>query len=443
MPAATPTMESQVADLIKQGASQQEAIETVVKSVTDLKKHLDEPQYPDANPAGPQRPHVSKGAMGYWDADAPQVIKTRVRRDGKYQPLPLSMPKAYKPREVFKSPGEFYRDLVRNPEEFKVKHAKTLESVHKAIQGMNTQTAADGGAWIVPEFSNEIIDIAYANTLWAATDGYTVAGNNLTFKANAETSRANGSRHGGLRGYWIPEGGTITKSHPRTRNVALRLNKAAVLVYITQEQLDDAGPAFEQYVVRKAGDEFNFLLGDAVINGTGVGMPLGITNSPAFLSITKETGQEAATILSENIDKVWARRQASGDYQWYNNQDIHTQLAGLSRGVGAAGDLVYNPPGGISAAPYGTLKGRPLNDIEFAATLGTVGDLLLADLGQYITISKGGIVQAASMHVEFLTDQMALRFTLRVDGRPAHVSPITPYKGSNTQSFFVGIATRS
>lgn len=433
---AATAIDTQVAELVKQGASQQEAIETVAKTVNSLKEKLDQPVFP-------VRAHAGDGSLGYWDMEGkPEVIKTRVRTDGKHRPLPKSMPKTYKPREHFKSAGEFYHDLIRNPEQFRAKHAKSLESIQKAIQGLNTQTGADGGHWILPEFSNDIIDIAYSNDLWARTDGYTVAGNNLTFKANAETSRANGSRHGGLRGYWVGEGATLTKSKPQTRPVSLKLNKCAVLVYITDEQIEDGGPAFEQYVNQKAADEFNFLLGDAVFNGSGVGMPLGILNSPAFLAIAAEGGQTGAQIWAENIDKMWARRQVSGDYQWYNNQDIHPQLASLMRGVGVAGDLVYNPPGGISAAPYGTLKGRPLNDTEFNATLGTVGDLVLADLGQYITISKGGVTQAASMHIEFLTDQMALRFTLRVDGRPAHVSPITPYKGTNTQSFFLGIATR-
>jgi len=36
---------------------------------------------------------------------------------------------------------------------------------------------------------------------------------------------------------------------------------------------------------------------------------------------------------------------------------------------------------------------------------------------------------------------MAFRVTWRVDGKPAWVSALTPFKGSNTQSPFVAIAT--
>lgn len=423
--ATAPTLEDQVAALKKEGASIAEALEAVVKK-------LDEPVY--------GRPHAGDGVMGYWEpAPANKIIKTRIRTDGKYQALPKSMPKNYRPFEVFKSGSEFYHDLIRQPGDF----AKKYEAVTKAIQGMSTQVGAEGGNWIMPEFSDAIIDTVYSNDLWSRTDGYTVGGNNLTFRANAETSRANGSRHGGLRGYWTNQGAPMTSSLPRTRKVSLELNTVCVLVYLTDQVIDDAGPALEQYVGRKASEEFQFLLGDAMINGTGVNMPLGIANSPAFLAIAKEAGQLANTILAENIDKMWARRIVSGDYIWLNNQDVHPQLAGMSRGVGVAGDLVYNPPGGIADAPYATLKGRSMLDTEFNATVGTLGDLMLVDPGKYITISKGGVTQAVSVHVEFLTNQTALRFTMRVDGRPADISPITPYKGSNTQSHFLGIATRS
>lgn len=431
------TLEKQIAELKKQGASDKEAIAELTKTVDRLEKT---PDYSHL------RPHAGDGTVGYWGTEK-DVIKTHVRPDGGHRELPRKLPKNYRPHDAFETGGEFYKQLIKawkgEDGDFQQKYAKTVEPLQKAIQGMSTQVGSEGGVWILPEFAQGIIDHVYANDIWQRTDGYTVSGNNLTFKANAETSRVNGSRHGGLRGYWTSEGGTITSSLPRTRDVACRLNKLAVLVYLTDELMEDGGPAIEQYVTQKAADEFSFMLGDAVFNGSGAGQPLGLLNAPAMLSIAKEDGQAAATIVTENIDKMWARKINGGNYVWYTNQDTDTQLASLTQDVGTGGVVLNRPNGGISAAPTQGLKGAPRVDTEFNATLGTVGDIVLADLGQYITISKGGIVQAASIHVQFLTDQMALRFTMRVDGRPAWVSPITPYKGSNTQSFFLDLATRS
>lgn len=315
----------------------------------------------------------------------------------------------------------------------------------KAIQGMSESVGSDGGFTVMPEFNNKIFEHVYSNNLFGRTDNYTVAGNNMTFLANAETSRANGSRHGGLRGYWTNEGGTITSSKPTVREIQMKLQKLAIVVYLTDELIADSAQALEQYVVRKAAAEFEFMIGDALFNGTGVGMPLGIINAPSTLSVTKETNQTAATIVTENIVKASARFFApyKQNAKWYINQNTLPQLRTMTLGIGAAGIAMFTPPGGLSQAAYGSLDGSDLEPIEFAQSLGTAGDITLADLGQILSISKGGIAQATSMHVEFLTDQLALRFTMRMNATPWENSPITPFKGSETQSSFVNIATRS
>jgi HK97 family phage major capsid protein len=81
--------------------------------------------------------------------------------------------------------------------------------------------------------------------------------------------------------------------------------------------------------------------------------------------------------------------------------------------------------------------------VEHASTLGTVGDIALVDLSQYLLIDKGGMNSASSIHVRFLNDEMTFKFTLRIDGQPIWNSALTPAKGSNTQSPFVVLATRA
>ena len=101
------------------------------------------------------------------------------------------------------------------------------------------------------------------------------------------------------------------------------------------------------------------------------------------------------------------------------------------------------PPGGLSGAPYGTLYGRPVIETEFNETLGTVGDIVLADWSQYKLADKGAVQTASSMHVQFVTDQMAFRFIARYDGQSTWQAALTPYKGTNTVSPFIALATRS
>jgi HK97 family phage major capsid protein len=349
----------------------------------------------------------------------------------------------YKPWGEFKSLSDFVRSGL-DGHQGSAFHDR-CRTHYKAIQGMSEAIGSDGGFTVMPEFNQSIFEHVYANDLVASTDNYIVGGNSMTFLANAETSRANGSRHGGLRGYWTGEGATIPTSKPTVREVQMKLQKLAVVVYLTDELISDSAQALEQFVTRKAADEFNFMIGDALFNGDGVGKPLGILNAPSLLAIAAEGGQAATTIVAANIIKAQNRFFAPyfGNASWYLNQDCMQQLMQLTLATGTySGQLVYMPPAGLSASPYGTLGGRPVKPIEFAGTLGSQGDITLADLSQVLSISKGGIAQAVSMHVEFLTDQLALRFTMRMNATPWENSPITPFKGSNTQSSFVCLAPR-
>ena len=444
-------MEAAVQKLVEQGASLATAMETVQKTLqqpdlSGLKRYDNDGRMVASWEETDESMELAIGSGDRFRNATRQKSFRSQKKDNRR----LLKSLGYQPWGEFKTLG----DVVRTGFEkgggpaFESRLTKHLDKVlghYKTIQGMGTSVGADGGFTVLPEFAPGIIDRVYDNPLWGMTDNYTVNGNNMTFLANAETNRANGSRHGGLRGYWVGEGGTITSSKPTFREVTLKLHKLAAVVYLTQELIDDGGFALEQYITRKAAEEFNFMIGDALINGSGVGQPLGIMNSPSLVSVSKESGQGAATILPENVEKMYSRFYAPnlGNMRWLHNQDIGSALNLMTLGIGAGGVSLFMPPGGMSEAPYGTLKGRPLQPTEFNATLGTTGDLLAADLGQILSISKSGIAQAVSMHLEFLTDQLALRFTMRLNAQSWENAPITPYKGtSNTQSNFVSLATR-
>jgi len=191
--------------------------------------------------------------------------------------------------------------------------------------------------------------------------------------------------------------------------------------------------------------EFGFKLDDAIINGTGAGQPLGVMNSPCLISVAKEAGQAAATIVAENVIKMHARLWGGSrnNAVWLINQDIEPQLHTMSLAVGTGGIPVYMPAGGLSQSPYGTLYGKPVIPVWQCQTLGTKGDIIFADLSQYLLAEKGGIDAASSIHVRFVYDETAFRFVMRVDGQPWWNSALTPYKGTQTQSPFVVLDTRA
>ncbi len=316
----------------------------------------------------------------------------------------------------------------------------------KAISGMGEFQSSDGGFLIPPEFTEKIFERVYAtDTILGMTDSYTVSSSGIAFPRNAESSRADGSRKGGIRGYWLDEAAQITSSKPTFARLQLTLHKIAVLCYVTDELLSDSAIALDQYLTNAAVEEINFLIGDAIVNGTGAGKPLGIMSAPALVTVSKEAAQAAATVKTENVVKMWARLFAPcrKNAVWLINQDIEAQLYTMTLAVGSGGVVTYMPPGGLSGKPFATLLGRPVLPVEWCATLGTTGDIILADLSQYVTISKGAIDSAQSMHLRFDYDEMAFRFLFRIDGAPWWATALTPFKGSNTQSCFVALETRS
>lgn len=349
----------------------------------------------------------------------------------------------------FKSYSHFLQEVragtPQNPSEF-IRKAYSSETVKKAATGMGELVGSDGGFLVPPTFSTKIFERVYnENNLIAKTDQYTAAGNTMVFPRNNESSRATGSRWGGVRAYWVQEGSTVTASAPTFGQLRLQLNKLACLARVTQELIQDASTPLESYLTRVFALEIGFAANNAIFRGTGAGQPLGIINAPCAVRVAKETGQAAATIVSANIAKMWARRFAlgpTGSYVWLVNQDVLPQLYLLTLGIGTAGVTTFMPPGGLSGAPYSTLMGAPVMEVEFASTLGTVGDIVLCDLSQVVSITQG-MQSMSSLHLYFATDEQAFKTTFRMDAAPWQSSALTPFQGTNTQSPIVTLATRS
>lgn len=343
----------------------------------------------------------------------------------------------------FKSLGHFAQ-VVKNCGN-KWEQSKELSAYVKALpSGMNESVGADGGYLIPPQFVNELLMRTYSNDLLSRVSMIPMTSNKLSIPAINETSRANGSRFGGVQAYWDGEADTLTASKPGFHTVDLMPSALTAMVRVTGELLRDA-PALESYITAIVQMELQFKIGDAIVNGDGVKKPLGLLNAPCKVAQAKETNQTAATITAENVLSMWSRLHAScrSNAVWLINQLAEPQLSLMTIGTAGANLASYLPPGGLSATPYGTLMGRPVIPTEFNAALGTEGDLILFDPTQYLAGMIGGLESAVSIHLYFDTRESAFRFVMRLDGKPWWLSALTPYKGGSTLSSIVTLATRS
>lgn len=353
-------------------------------------------------------------------------------------------------RDRFKSGGEFLQAVMN----------AGLPGVRRFDPRLSTR-AATGLGESIPSDGGFLVDQTLAATVMKETwesgmilpriNKMTLSGSVNGIKINGfdETSRADGSRAGGIRAYWKAEAAEKTASSPKFRQISLELNKLVGLCYATDELLQDAN-ALEQAIVRGFTEEFNFKLQDAIINGTGAGQPLGILNAGCIVSVGKESGQAADTIVYQNILKMWSRLKADSrtNAVWLINQNCEPQLHQMSLAVGTGGAPVYLPPGGASASPYAILMGRPVVPVEQCPVLGDTGDIVLADFSKYVAADKGGVQQDVSMHVRFIYDESVFRFVYRFDGQPMLAAPITPYTAgattaTDTLSHFVKLDART
>lgn len=259
-----------------------------------------------------------------------------------------------------------------------------------------------------------------------------------------ETSRATGSRWGGVQVYRGAEASAMTASQPKLGKFELRLEDLFGLFYATDRVLRDA-TLLESLATKAFASEFAFKLDDEIVRGTGAGQCLGIVGNAPTVSVAKESGQSAGTVVYENVIKMYARLLARcmPGAKWYINQAVWPQLFRMSLSVGTGGVPAFMPPGGLSASPYGTLMGLPVEVIEQASAPGTVGDIILANLSNdYALISKP-MASASSIHVLFTTNQTTFRWVWPIIGKPVMASAITPYKGADTLGPFVTLATRA
>jgi HK97 family phage major capsid protein len=346
--------------------------------------------------------------------------KTEVTTDEADQPFPTG--------------GEFFQ-AVKNAAlhpAYEDVRLKSL-SLNKAI-GLSEGIPADGGYLLQPGVAGGILERMYdVGDLLSrvSSDPIGPNSNSMLYNAVDETSRVDGSRWGGVLGYWLAEAGTKEKSKPTFRQMELKLKKVAALCYATDEQLADT-TALESWLTRVVPEELRFQVESAFYRGNGVGKPLGIMNSPCLIAPLRVDANQVDEV---DIANMWARRwQGVDDYVWLANSSLFPQLVNLTIGNFP---LILPVSGGLQGDPSFSIYGKPYIESEYTYALGTSGDIMLASLSQYQTINKGGVQSASSIHVQFLTDETVFRFVYRTDGQPLWNSALTPYDEGATKSPFV------
>lgn len=432
---------NEVAEQVKAAAeATQKRLEVLSALATEFPAHASLPRW------------VKEGTS---EADARAEVMTQLKAELAAKPRIVSggrvtaMDEPNEAKRPFANLGEQLSAIIGSSRE----HAQVdprLMRINAAVTGSSEGLGSEGGFAVQEDFIPGIMEPVYSTGEVAKRVTKLPVGpnaNGVKFNVVDETSRANGSRWGGITMAWGTEGTQGTNSKAKLRPVELNLKKLIGLYPLTDELLQDS-TAMQALLEKGFQTELQFMVEDAIINGLGSGQPLGILNSGAVVSQAIEATQTIAnspTFIVANVAKMKSRFPASlfAGAVWLANQELEPTFIQATLGGTSAAFPVYMPANGLSGSPYATILGRPVVFVDYCAAVGTPGDLILTNLGEYAMIDKGGPQTASSIHLRFDFDETVFRITYRCDGQPIWKTAVTPYKGSLTRSPFVTLAVRS
>ncbi len=293
-------------------------------------------------------------------------------------------------------------------------------AARSAADFSSSSVAADGGYAVPVHHVNEIF-MGDVQALMPLCQVIPAKSGSVTIPVDETTPWASS----GIIAAWESEGSVGAQRKPSLSAADHRLHKLKVLVPVTEELGDDA-PALAAWLPQAMRRAVAWKINDAIINGPGTARPLGILKSNALISVTKESGQTASTIVAANVSKMLGRVLDPSSATWIINPEVYAQITSLSA---------------FDSATM-RLAGRPIVTTDACQALGTVGDIILANMGAYRVVSRGPAF-AESAHLWFDQDMQAFRLTVRIDGQPILRGPVTPPNSATTRSHFVALETRA
>jgi HK97 family phage major capsid protein len=307
--------------------------------------------------------------------------------------------------------------------------------------GANEGLPEEGGFAVQTDFSGMMMDTAAkSGNILPLVDKYEVgAGSNGVKWVDIDETSVASTVFGGVQVYWAAEAGTATATKPKLKEMKMELEKLLGFAYATYE-LDQDSNFISQLYTRAFTAAIQRELEACIISKIGAGIPQSILNSGALVSIAKEGGQAADTVLWENIVKMYNRALDKSKAVWLVNPDVQEQLDFLTYPIGVGGVPVYLPASSVGS--IASLKGRPIIETDHCSAVGDKGDIIFGDLSQYMLITKGGIQADTSMHVQFLTAENCFRFIFRANGMTKKNKALTIKNSANQRSSFVTLDAR-
>lgn len=303
-------------------------------------------------------------------------------------------------------------------------------------------TPADGGYALPPDFREPIIMLLTGedagDRLAPLCDIWPTSRSEISVPMD---QHAPWDPSGGIKAFWVAEGDPATQSKPKLTDNSNKPHRIAALVPVTDQLLEDA-PALDRYLRTKSPEAVAWEVDLAILHGDGSGKPLGVLHgdNDALITVDRESGQDADSIVAANLLQMWTRMPARRrrNASWVIHQDHESALQQMFL-EGEAGGIfpLMLPPGGLSQSPYQTILGRPVIFHEAAEEAGEIGECSLIDFRAYWIALRSGQTADTSIHLWFDRFVTAFRFSLRIGGKPWWKDVVPSAHGDTTRSPYV------
>lgn len=265
----------------------------------------------------------------------------------------------------------------------------TLRSM-QTITRTGTETLGGGKSYgyaVAPSMAAQIVDQARTRIgPWSCVKWVPVPSLEYWMAVTFESSRADGSRWGGIRARWegTQETTLPAASQPALARINFRLSRCMIQSQPLTRDLWADTNRIQDWLDATAQSEIRFAIEHAMLNGTtnaGIG-PRGVIGHPAAPVVARQT---AGSITQKDIDTLWGSIYAGSarGVVWHCAQSTLTAIDEMAS-TGGWPEALWWPTGLNPAWPdFATCKGRPVIPCEASPQLGQVGDLVAVDWSQY------------------------------------------------------------
>ena len=329
----------------------------------------------------------------------------------------------------FESIGQFMCAVRFNPND------QRLDWHEPDIRGEQSMgTGSEGGFAVPRQFRPGLLEVAQAPSAVRPRAMVIPAGDppdsEISMAALDQGSSKN--MYGGVEVSWIAEGASKPETSASLREVRLTPQEVAGFITVTDKLLRN-WQASSAILNRLLGGAIVASEEDAFINGSGVGKPLGILQSPALLSYNRAG---AGTVALADILGMEAKMLGMANPVWLMTPKVRAKIRALNSSS-TGGSLIWGDGSVVSGVPQ-TLLGKPALMVQRLPQLGAKGDLCLADFGYYTIKDGSGPFISASEHVEFKKNKTLIKAFWNVMGAPWLNGPITQENG-DIESPFVAL----